>query len=662
MYNNNNNLTAQRQQHHQEPDIYALLSTDDPTTLDDSHGPFDTDALVMDIFDTNYSTLSNTNTANSSVTNNSTNTNNNMQSPSLQQLYNSNNINYDEHPLSTNTSNNNSINDNNSAFPTPNSTNFSSANTPNNNEFNFNNNQQGKVEKRKNRKKSLKKTSHNIKMKLIDLINFDITTTTGQSQQQYTPNNISSTNNSNYSNNNNNSNRIDSFFTPGFPQQQQEEDPLFPSFHPPPNSNNFDFIVNRRHSVAVSGGIADFNLHNMASQNNFQQQQQKQSRSRGSSPFGNSNFSSQTPPPQFQQQRQNQLLPQQRRLTTVIEGDNQPNMMHRASMPNIFLSEDSRRILNNSIQDRVSSLSARTTPASTPPPPVSINFNQMPWSTNNSDADWTHKKEPIYNEPIIGRKRFYSQQFDGFPTTTNQQLPPFRQLQQPSNLCPLPMSGVMSRRQSVATPNDIYTWNRMVNNPNDRIMLEEQQQRIKRRAQSIGGSNTFEEHTIALAVANTTPTGSNHHVKKRLVEDDTDSVTSNEDTSAEDYPVITEADLEAAKKDPNAIPRRQKLRYEGDEYTPKWVRYTGQSKEGYCDTCKPGKWLQLKNSAFWYHKQFYHGISSVSGKAFQRPLEQRAGEHDVIEGLCHQCKQFVPICNSKRKNSVLWYRHAHKVK
>jgi hypothetical protein len=48
-----------------------------------------------------------------------------------------------------------------------------------------------------------------------------------------------------------------------------------------------------------------------------------------------------------------------------------------------------------------------------------------------------------------------------------------------------------------------------------------------------------------------------------------------------------------------AMPRRQKLRYTGDNYTPKWVRYTGHLKEGYCDSCNPGKWLQLKNSAYW---------------------------------------------------------------
>ncbi|KAI9268440.1 hypothetical protein EDC94DRAFT_514494 [Helicostylum pulchrum] len=110
-----------------------------------------------------------------------------------------------------------------------------------------------------------------------------------------------------------------------------------------------------------------------------------------------------------------------------------------------------------------------------------------------------------------------------------------------------------------------------------------------------------------------------------------------------------------------AMPRRQKLRYEGDNYTPKWVRYTGHLKEGYCDSCNPGKWLQLKNSAYWYHKQFYHGISSVSGKSFMKPLEQRMGKGDMIEGLCHQCHRFVPACNGKKKNNyMLWYRHAHK--
>ncbi|KAF7728138.1 hypothetical protein EC973_006653 [Apophysomyces ossiformis] len=127
-----------------------------------------------------------------------------------------------------------------------------------------------------------------------------------------------------------------------------------------------------------------------------------------------------------------------------------------------------------------------------------------------------------------------------------------------------------------------------------------------------------------------------------------------------DFPDMSYQDMEAARFDPEARPRRQKLRYPGDMYTPQWVRYNGQSKEGLCDTCQPGRWLQLKNSAFWYHKQFFHGISSVSGKEFMQPLETRWVDQDLVEGLCHQCRQWVSVSNVKRKNSVLWYRHAHK--
>jgi hypothetical protein len=518
---------------------------------------------------------------------------------------------------------------------------------------------------------------------------FDITSNNNQQQQtqqqqpQYTPSSSSDI-------------CIDSIFAFSFPEQ----DPIFPSFDPPARSNNIDFT--RRHSVAVSGGIADFNLRNL-----LQSYQP-------TSPSTSNTYVAQTPqvplqnqrqrPPPVQQQLFNKQPPflsrkTHQQLATVVESEGPPNMGHRASMPNIFLSEESRRRLNSSIQQRNGSLSARTTPNSTPPP-VTIDFNQMPWSNttnsssnNNNHPTVTNASHPISNDfhdanspqfhewnpsnnnvftshppqaptattvedrPFAGRKRFYSQQFDSFPTPPQHRIMPFnqtsyRQLQQQpstSNLCPLPMSGIMSRRASVATPHDISAWNRMVN-PNDRILLEQDQSRKRDGGGEPAAKRAREDDTEISETAS---------VSGSVLSTENNATTTTEE---EDYPAITDADLEAAKKDPNAIPRRQKLRFDEDEYTPKWVRYTGQSKEGYCDTCKPGKWLQLKNSAYWYHKQFYHGISSVSGKPFQRPLEQRAGEHDVIEGLCHQCKQFVPICNSKRKNSVLWFRHAHKVK
>ncbi|KAJ1897336.1 hypothetical protein LPJ81_004560 [Coemansia sp. IMI 209127] len=121
-----------------------------------------------------------------------------------------------------------------------------------------------------------------------------------------------------------------------------------------------------------------------------------------------------------------------------------------------------------------------------------------------------------------------------------------------------------------------------------------------------------------------------------------------------------EEEEEEGRGGPKARPRRQKVRFNDDMYTPMWVRGNGQQKEGFCDTCAAGKWLQLKNSAFWYHKQFFHGISSVSGRPFVRPLQVRHYDADIIEGLCHQCHQWVHIANAKRRNSVLWFRHAHK--
>ncbi|KAJ3135775.1 hypothetical protein HK101_004084 [Irineochytrium annulatum] len=130
-----------------------------------------------------------------------------------------------------------------------------------------------------------------------------------------------------------------------------------------------------------------------------------------------------------------------------------------------------------------------------------------------------------------------------------------------------------------------------------------------------------------------------------------------------------------ATDDDDGKPRKQRLRFDGDLYTPTWVRYDGQRKEGFCDLCPaPGKWLQLKNSAFWYHKQFIHGISSVSGTPFTKPLALRVAylakpvtpvlpasadkQPDpymitvLVEAHCHHCTLWVPIMNAKRRTSI----------
>jgi Domain of unknown function (DUF4451) len=115
--------------------------------------------------------------------------------------------------------------------------------------------------------------------------------------------------------------------------------------------------------------------------------------------------------------------------------------------------------------------------------------------------------------------------------------------------------------------------------------------------------------------------------------------------------------------DPDMIPHEQELRFDGDLYTPRWVRGHGNKREGWCGICKPGRWLVLKNSAFWYDKSFTHGISAATGSPFQEPQEIRRmdGNPDVWEGLCGSCNEWVALVSSKKKGTT-WFRHAYKVR
>ncbi|ORY06148.1 hypothetical protein BCR34DRAFT_490392 [Clohesyomyces aquaticus] len=113
--------------------------------------------------------------------------------------------------------------------------------------------------------------------------------------------------------------------------------------------------------------------------------------------------------------------------------------------------------------------------------------------------------------------------------------------------------------------------------------------------------------------------------------------------------------------DPDLVPHEQDLRFTGDLYTPRWVRGHGNKREGWCGLCKPGRWLVLKNSAFWYDKSFTHGVSAATGAAFQGPQETRRteGNLDVWEGLCGSCGDWIALVSSKKKGTT-WFRHAYK--
>lgn len=116
--------------------------------------------------------------------------------------------------------------------------------------------------------------------------------------------------------------------------------------------------------------------------------------------------------------------------------------------------------------------------------------------------------------------------------------------------------------------------------------------------------------------------------------------------------------------DPEMVPHEQELRFAGDLYTPKWVRGQGNKREGWCGLCKPGRWLVLKNSAYWYDKSFTHGVCAQTGAAFAAPDATRRieGNADAWEGLCGQCGEWLSLVSSKKKGPTTWFRHVSKVR
>lgn len=92
------------------------------------------------------------------------------------------------------------------------------------------------------------------------------------------------------------------------------------------------------------------------------------------------------------------------------------------------------------------------------------------------------------------------------------------------------------------------------------------------------------------------------------------------DSSIYDTPTYTQ---ENSDPDFDFTPQRsQKLKCENDKYTPSLVRGVGAKKEGQCGIC--GRWLLLKTSAYWYHLNYTHGVSPVTKRFYDPPVNTRA--------------------------------------
>ncbi|KAI5370113.1 Putative transcription regulator Rua1 [Septoria linicola] len=105
-------------------------------------------------------------------------------------------------------------------------------------------------------------------------------------------------------------------------------------------------------------------------------------------------------------------------------------------------------------------------------------------------------------------------------------------------------------------------------------------------------------------------------------------------------------------------PRRQTPRFAGDEYTARWVRGEGVNRAGWCGMCS--SWHRLKDSAYWYHMHYSHGISCATGKPFRAPLGRRSAQGAVgFEAQCGCCNQWVYIGRLERFHTP-YFRHAYK--
>lgn len=91
-------------------------------------------------------------------------------------------------------------------------------------------------------------------------------------------------------------------------------------------------------------------------------------------------------------------------------------------------------------------------------------------------------------------------------------------------------------------------------------------------------------------------------------------------------------------------------------YSPRQIRGNGPQREGYCQYCE--KWYNMKNSSYWYHMNYKHGIN-CSGKKYPTPkLRERGGS---TEGYCPDCGDWVHLGMARKSYRFSWLRHMQRI-
>jgi len=92
-------------------------------------------------------------------------------------------------------------------------------------------------------------------------------------------------------------------------------------------------------------------------------------------------------------------------------------------------------------------------------------------------------------------------------------------------------------------------------------------------------------------------------------------------------------------------------------YTPQWTRCKGTARQGWCGLCQPGRWLDLRNSEYWYDKLYRHGIDT-NGDLLSRPQNVRKTvSNRGWECLCATCNKWITL----KRGEASWFRHVYEV-
>jgi hypothetical protein len=118
-----------------------------------------------------------------------------------------------------------------------------------------------------------------------------------------------------------------------------------------------------------------------------------------------------------------------------------------------------------------------------------------------------------------------------------------------------------------------------------------------------------------------------------------------------------------------------------DLYSPRWIKGIGPNKRALCPICLQSDLVNpftTKNSAYWYHMHYFHGISSQTKKpmspptGFQEtsiPVSKKLRIHTlndgvlpIIRGKCHACARWVNLVGPTRilakVPQLYWWKHA----